>query len=211
MPNDTLLDSTSTPATPAPAAPAAAPATDPAAAATPPAADPAAAPKGPQGAPEAYEAFVAPEGVTIDQDVANEFTALAKENNLTQAAAQKLFELGAKQSAKLSESLLSKTAEVQAKWETDAKADKEFGGEKLAENLAVAGKALDAYASPELKALLGKFDQEKNPNGTSLGNHPEIIRLFLRVGQAMAEDKLVTGSPTPAKPSTFSYSNSKHN
>lgn len=210
MPNDTLLASTSPSATPAPAAPAAAPATDPAAA-TPPVDPAAAAPKEPQGAPEAYEAFVAPEGVTIDADVATEFTAIAKENNLSQAAAQKLFDLGAKQSAKLSESLLSKTAEVQAQWENDAKADKEFGGEKLAENLAVASKALNAYASPELKALLGKYDAEKNPKGTSLGNHPEMIRLFLRVGQAMAEDKLVTGSPAAAKPTTLSYPNSKHN
>jgi len=47
-------------------------------------------PDKPEGAPEKYEAFKVPEGVTIDETAATEFGALAKELNLTQENAQKL-------------------------------------------------------------------------------------------------------------------------
>ncbi len=44
----------------------------------------------PAGAPEQYEAFKVPEGVTIDETAATEFGTLARELNLTQENAQKL-------------------------------------------------------------------------------------------------------------------------
>ena len=70
-------------------------------------------------------------------------------------------------------------------WLETSKADKEFGGEKLPENLGVARKALDAFATPELCKLLDE---------TGLGNHPEVIRMFFRAGKAISEDKFVGGN-----------------
>jgi hypothetical protein len=150
--------------------------------------------------------------VELDKDVATEFESIAKGLNLSQDQAQKMFDLGTKQSEKWSASLLSKTAEAQAKWATDAKADKEFGGESLAENVGLAQKAMAQFASPELQAMLKAFDPKTNPNGASLGNHPEVIRLFVRVGKAMAEDKFVVGGQQPAGGTTpyFTYPNSDH-
>ena len=134
----------------------------------------------PEGAPEKYE-FKAPEGKEYDSAVLDSFSAAAKQANLTQDAAQKLLESMA---PALVERQAAQVKAVQDGWLESSRADKEFGGEKLAENLAVAKSAIDTFASPELKALL---------NSTGLGNNPEVIRFAYKIGKAMSEDKVVTG------------------
>lgn len=142
-------------------------------------AEPAAETK-PEGAPEKYE-FKAPEGKEYDSAVLEPFSAAAKEAGLTQDAAQKLLE---KMAPALVERQTEQVKAVQTAWAEASRSDKEFGGEKLPENLAIAKKAIDAYASPELKTLL---------NDTGLGNHPEVIRLMFKVGQTVKEDSFVSG------------------
>lgn len=61
-------------------------------------------------------------------------------------------------------------------WAEASRNDSEFGGDAFATNIKTAIKALDAFGTDELKALL---------NESGLGNHPEIIRAFYRVGRAM--------------------------
>lgn len=134
----------------------------------------------PEGAPEAYE-FKTPEGQTFDASVITAYAEVAKELNLTQDNAQKVLD-------KVAPVLQARQSELiqaaQAQWTEGAKADKEFGGDKLTENLGVAKKALDTFGTPELKALL---------NQSGLGNHPEIIRAFYRAGKTISEDKFVGG------------------
>ena|SRR5579875_3782701 len=134
------------------------------------------------GVPEKYT-FTAPEGTSYDPEVLESFSGAAKEAGLTQEAAQKLIE-------KMAPALTARQADqVQAihkGWQDASTADKEFGGEKLAENLGVARKALDNFGSPELRTLLDE---------TGLGNHPEVIRLLYRAGKAISEDKFVAGRP----------------
>lgn len=60
---------------------------------------------------------------------------------------------------------------------------KEWGGE-FKTNLALAGRTLDRFGSPELKAAL---------NSSGMGNNPDLIRLLHRVGALLSEDKLVLG------------------
>lgn len=143
----------------------------------------------PEGAPETYE-FTAPEGKEYDSAVLEPFAAAAKEANLTQDAAQKLLD---KMAPALAERQQSQVKAVQDGWLEAAKTDKEFGGERLPENLAVAKKAMDSFASPELKTLL---------NTTGLGNNPEVIRLFVKVGQSLSEDGFVRGSASPQNTKT---------
>lgn len=158
----------------------------------------------PEGAPEAYEDFTAPEGVTLDEAALTEFKDIAKDLNLSQADAQKVVDLGPKLmqtwQAKQTEAI---TATV-AKWADDTRADKEIGGEKLNENLATAKKALDAFGTPALKTLL---------NESGLGNHPEIIRLLHKAGTAISEDGYVGGKrgTDGTKDATALYPNSKMN
>ena len=135
----------------------------------------------PQGAPEQYE-FQEPEGVAFDDAVIGAFSEVAKELDLPQDRAQTVLD-------RMAPLLQSRQAErieaAQAEWKASSEVDKEFGGEQLAENLGTAKKALDAFATPELRTLL---------NESGLGNHPEVIRLFYRVGKATSEDnRIVTG------------------
>ncbi|NDF13320.1 MAG: hypothetical protein EB060_10970 [Proteobacteria bacterium] len=129
--------------------------------------------------------FVAPEGVQLDSEAATEFKNLAKELGLKQEGAQKVADIGFKLAQKWGEKQAEQVSAAKAAWIEGTKSDKEFGGDKLNENLAVAKKALDTFGTPELRTLL---------NESGLGNHPEIIRAFFRAGKAISEDRFVTGS-----------------
>ncbi len=133
------------------------------------------------GAPEKYE-FKAPEGTAYDPSVLESFAAAAKEANLSQEAAQKLVE---KMAPAIAARQDDQVKAIRKEWQDASTADKEFGGEKLAENLGVARKALDAFGSPELRTLL---------DNTGLGNHPEVLRFMFRAGKAISEDKFVGGN-----------------
>ena len=131
--------------------------------------------------PEAYDLKM-PEGVELDQAAAAEFTAIAKELKLDQAAAQKLADVG----AKMAQRQVEAHAKLVESWAEQVKTDNEIGGDKLAENLGVARKALEAFGTPGLRDVL---------NATGLGNHPEVIRAFYKVGKAISEDRFVGGAP----------------
>lgn len=157
-----------------------------------------------EGAPEKYEDFAAPEGVKLDAEAVEEFKGLAKELGLKQADAQKVADLGPKLMQKWQAQQAEALSTTVAQWADDTRTDKEIGGDKLDENLAVSRKALDTFGTPELKTLL---------NESGLGNHPEIIRAFYRAGKAISEDTHVRGNGTsPANNDAKSfYPNSNMN
>lgn len=134
-----------------------------------------------EGAPEQYESFKAPEGSEFDADFVKAYSDVAKELNLSQKDAQKLLD---KVSPVVRERQEAQINAVRDGWAEAAKTDKEFGGDKLSANLAVAKTALDKFGTPELKGLM---------NQTGLGNHPELIRFFYRAGKAISEDTFVGG------------------
>lgn len=158
-----------------------------------------------EGAPAEYEDFKAPEGVTLDPEVTGQFKTLAKELNLSQAQAQKLADMGASITQKQAGQTSALLEQARIEWTNNAKNDKEFGGEALAANMAVARKAMDEFGTPELKSLL---------NESGLGNHPEIIRAFYRAGKAISEDTFVGGGTSASKqPKTDAdvfYSSTSH-
>jgi hypothetical protein len=149
----------------------------------------------PEGAPETYD-FKAPEGKEYDSAVLTSFSDAAKAANLTQDAAQKLLESMAPTLATRQQ---EQVKAIQTGWADASKTDKEFGGEKLQENLAVAQKALAAYSTPEFRKLL---------DNTGLGNHPEVIRAFVKIGKGMNEDGFVAGrggAPTATTTAALLY------
>lgn len=133
------------------------------------------------GAPEEYEKFNAPEGQEYDDQFVKAYGDVAKELNLSQKDAQKLLD---KVSPVVRERQQAQIDAVKQGWLDNSKGDKEFGGDKLEANLAVAKTALDKFGTPELKQLM---------NQTGLGNHPELIRFFYRAGKAISEDTYVGG------------------
>lgn len=149
----------------------------------PPAAAPAAAPaaQAPAAAPApaaevAYE-FKAPDGMELDKDAVGAFTTIAKDLKLAPEAAQKVVDIAVGMQQRAVE---AHHAQV-AKWADETRADKELGGDKLAQTLATAQKAL-ALGPPELKQLL---------KDSGLGNHPVVVRFMHTVGKALSEDKFV--------------------
>lgn len=131
--------------------------------------------------PESYE-FKMPDGMELDKAAAGEFSALAKELKLDQATAQKVADIGAAMATRQAE---AHAAQVEA-WVESVKTDKEIGGDKLAENLGVARQALDQFANPAARDIL---------INSGLGNHPDVIKMFLAIGKAIGDDGFVKGSP----------------
>ena len=149
-----------------------------------------------EGAPEKYE-FKAQDGQEFDAGVLDAFTEVAKELNLSQEAAQKVLD---KVAPVIQARQTEQVEAIRNEWTEQSKADKEFGGEKLSENLSIAKKALDNFGSPELRALL---------NESGLGNHPEVIRFMFKAGKAISEDTFVGNSPNPGSRSGPQDFNSK--
>lgn len=137
----------------------------------------------PDGAPEKYE-FTAAEGVDLDTEALKDFEPVARELNLTNEQAQKLVDAYPKILAGVQQRQAEAWQAQTEEWAATVKADKEIGGDKLTANLGVAQRALDTFGTPELKEYL---------NGTGLGNHPELVKAFIKVGKAMSEDGMVTG------------------
>lgn len=149
-----------------------------------------------QTAPETYE-FKFAEGVVVDQKALEAFTPIMREANLTQEQAQKLADVYASQVeaqntafAKQLEDegfAVQQAAQLLAphrdKWSAALKNDKEIGGAKFDANVQAMQKAVGRFGSPELKQFL---------NVTGLGNHPELARFCLKVGQAISEDNPTT-------------------
>lgn len=133
------------------------------------------------GAPESYE-FAPSEEYQADSQVMDAFKDAAKDLNLSNEAAQKLVD---KMAPQIAQRQIEQIQAVQQEWAATAQADKEFGGEKLAENLSVAKKALDMFGTPELNTLLQQ---------SGLGNHPEVIRLMYRAGKSISPDTYVGAS-----------------
>lgn len=129
-----------------------------------------------------------------DEPFMGKFSAWAKANNLSQEAAQAAVDLAAEMQQGTATQIQASLTEfykdiggLPQTWAEQAKADKEFGGEKFAENLAVAAAARDQFGSPALTALLNKM---------KVGDHPEIVRYFYRVGKAVSQDGFVPGRST---------------
>lgn len=136
--------------------------------------------------PEKYADFKLPEGVQADPAMLAEFNTVAKELGLTQDQAQKLVDLQAKTSLAddtARNQLLDKALETQRnQWADQIKNDPDVGGAKFEATLATAQKAMQAFGSTELRQLL---------NESGIGNHPDMVKLFHKIGSAISEDRMV--------------------
>lgn len=75
------------------------------------------------------------------------------------------------------------------RWETDFRADKEFGGKNLDRSVANARAAMAKFGPPGFIEAL---------NASGFGNNPDLLRFAANVGARMAEtDKIINGSAAP--------------
>ncbi len=135
-------------------------------------------------APETYE-FTMPEGVELDQGMADAVTPVFKDLGLSQEQADRLTGVYAEAMQKQAEAYQASVAEQVESWANELRSDKELGGDAFGENAGIARAAIEKLGSPELSALLDE---------TGLGNHPELFRFALNVGKHLVEDKPGSGS-----------------
>lgn len=155
-----------------------------------------------QGAPGEYTDFAFPEGFQVEETKLTEFKSFAKELNLSQENAQKLIDFDMQRQKAAQESMMQGYQNQLAQWKDATMSDAEMREGGLDANLTASQKAVEVFATDELRALLNPYHPEKNPNGMGLGNHPEVVRLFKRIGKAISEDSVVlpSGNDTGNEP-----------
>lgn len=136
--------------------------------------------------PESYE-LTPPEGFeNLDADTVTAATPVFKELGLSNEQAQKLVPIAGEFAKKIiaegNQQMLSSIATQRKEWLETAKSDAEIGGTNWDTSLSTAAKALDTLGFPKGSPLRNLLDE------SGLGNHPEMIRAFAKVGKAIGED-----------------------
>lgn len=139
---------------------------------------------GAEGAPESYEDFTVPDGVQLRDEDVQKFSGVARELGLTQEGAQRLVDLEAERIQEIQKEHLEAWQSQVNTWAEETRADQEVGGDHYEAATQTANRVLSTYGTDELKEVL---------NSTGLGNHPELVRVFARIGKVLSEDQLVTG------------------
>lgn len=157
--------------------------------------DPAVPPNELVGAPEAYEDFTLPEGMTLSDETKTEVQALFKEVNLSQKGAQKLLDTYAKQSQDIVQSMIDKSNEQRAAWREEVKKLPDIGQNLLAVKEQI-GKMFTAWNDA---ALVAGFKEAMDKTG--VGDHPAMIRVLHMMSKHYTEGTPVSpkGPVSPAQ------------
>ncbi|MGH8810369.1 MAG: hypothetical protein ACREXO_00100 [Advenella sp.] len=133
--------------------------------------------------PEKYEFKSPVEGQELDAEMAASLDPVARELGLNNEQAQKLVDIYGKDILpKIEARQQENWAKQTEAWANEVKTDKEIGGDAFVANVGLAQKALDTFAPAGLREYL---------ETTGLGNHPDLVRCFVKVGKAMSEDSMV--------------------
>lgn len=134
------------------------------------------------GAPEKYEDFKAPQGVSLDADVVKGFSEVAKELNLPQDKAQAVID---KVTPILAQKQADQIAQTNKAWQEKVKSDPVIGGDHLKSTIATAQKALKDFRGAD-----GKFvDEDVAELAAIAGNHPGLIKILKHFGSVIGEDR----------------------
>ncbi len=136
------------------------------------------------GAPDAYEPFQLPTEVLVEPALLELFHGRARDMNLSQVAAQSLIDVHLECLHAYRRAQRDAAARQQNAWLDAVRNDPEIGGPRLAENLGFAAEAMRRLGSPALRDILDE---------SGLGNHPEVVRFFVRAGIALGEGRYVAG------------------
>lgn len=140
------------------------------------------------GAPEKYDLKL-PDGSLLEAGDIERIATYAKERGLSQDAAAELLKRESAAVSVHAERERTKLKEQAKEWVGLAQSDKEIGGDKFQANVEVAKQALKEFGS---EALLNTLKE------TGLGDHPEVIRLFYRIGKKMQNDTTILTGGQPA-------------
>lgn len=140
--------------------------------------------------PEKYE-LALPEKSLLDGKRKDEIEAFAKAQGLSAKAAQALLQRE-HETQQQAATLQAQAVETHSKaWLDELKNDKDFGGAKFNETVALSALAVARHGSPELI----KFLEE-----TKLGSHPGLVKMLAKVMSLTQDDKAGGGGNAGAKP-----------
>lgn len=131
--------------------------------------------------PESYD-LTMPEASLLQTADIERIKAEAKELGLTNDEAQEYFDTQHKAVARFQESQLKNVEDIRTGWVKSCETDAEIGGAEFKKNAELAKRVVDKYGSEDFKKIL---------NESGFGNHPEVLRTFVRLGKVMAEDQLI--------------------
>ena len=131
--------------------------------------------------PETYELKFAKDSLIGEEAHYESVVEFAKQNNFTNEQAQALLDRDNKLVSSYQEKVQEEYNQTVESWKAEAEKDKEFGGDSLDESVAYAKRALGRFGSDKFSEAL---------ESTGFGNHPEIIRIFSKIGRSMADDTL---------------------
>lgn len=144
--------------------------------------------------PEEYADFAVADGIVLDPVMISEFKPLAKELGLNQEKAQKLVDLAVKVQQRTIDGIFAMHEERKATWLKDAQNDAEIGEDvkkwdpanpdTVKDSVALRAFNSIAQGHPGLKGAVDEL---------GIGNHPEFIRMFYRIGKMMREDTFELG------------------
>ena len=160
-------------------------------------------PATPEGAPDKYDySATIPEGMEMDQELADGFSAIAREMNLTNDQANKIAAYGIRYGQQVAQTVQQQLEVEVAGWGEAAK--KELGAD-FDKTMQLCGAALEAVEKqvPGIRQAL---------NETGAGNRIEVIKVMRILGELVQSDpgKLsnVGGASKPGPSETW-YNNTK--
>lgn len=127
---------------------------------------------------EDYKELKFEEGIEVDEEQFTDLKGFFAEKSIDPEASQELLDRFQKYQKEKTESLMTSWSDTIEGWTEAVKNDKEIGGVKHAEKMALVAKARNAFGTPELNEALDKY---------GFGNHPEFVRFFHRVGKRIGE------------------------
>lgn len=119
-----------------------------------------------------------PENFALDDEAFEGIANFAKEQGLSKEQAEAVV----KRENQLFIDQMQALDDRKAEWAQMAQDDKEIGGKALKEHAELAKRVVKTFGS---ESLFDELDK------TGFGNHPEVIKLFSRVGKLLSEDDFV--------------------
>ena len=146
----------------------------------------------PPATPPAPITLVAPEGSKLQPAAVERTAALVARLGLSGDHAQEFLGTVSSEVAAHEARLIADAEQVRrVDWVQQTQNDPEIGGAKFLATTQAAARARQEFFSPEFNTML---DQ------TGLGNHPEFVRAWAKVGHRMADGKLVSAPSSEHAP-----------
>jgi len=125
-----------------------------------------------------------PDGIELDGEMAKALAPDFKELGLSNAQAQKLVDKYIEVQRTKFQSQNEQWGETVSGWVTQAKEDKEIGGDRWDDTVTAGRLAVEKFGTPALREYL---------NASGGGNHPEVIRFMAKVGGLLKDDNPASG------------------